>query len=269
MRGRARAAGALVILLGAGAGCTVLFGDPRAPGVRPARDGGPTDGPTDGPSGATDGLSGATDGPLATSDGPTGTDGPPAGGDAGFDLSSPLDGPRPDLAGGACSGGGTADDPHHCGPCNIDCTLLPGIDHSVVGCTAGVCQITCQPNLKHCSTDVRDGCETDITTAAHCGGCSTMCSLATPLCLSGGCVGTCPSASPDLCGTTTCTNRQTDPFNCSACGHVCPEVLNAARTCAAGVCGFACNTGWRVSGGGCVRDWSAAASGDTNDFTAV
>ena len=45
-------------------------------------------------------------------------------------------------------------------------------------------------------------------------------------------------------------NVQTDVSHCNTCNHVCPGVANAAPTCTAGVCGFACNQGDRRMGGG-------------------
>ncbi|MEI8259499.1 MAG: hypothetical protein WCJ30_27855, partial [Deltaproteobacteria bacterium] len=51
----------------------------------------------------------------------------------------------------------TRTDPHHCGSCTTDCTLLPGVDPSVVACVAGACDLThgCAPNRMHCSATAR------------------------------------------------------------------------------------------------------------------
>ncbi len=35
---------------------------------------------------------------------------------------------------------------------------------------------------------------------------------------------------------------QIDPFNCGACGHICPLRVNSIPSCTAGACGLACNT---------------------------
>jgi hypothetical protein len=40
------------------------------------------------------------------------------------------------------------------------------------------------------------------------------------------------------------TNTLTDVQNCGGCGVVCPARANATTTCAGGVCGFTCNTGF-------------------------
>ena len=34
----------------------------------------------------------------------------------------------------------------------------------------------------------------------------------------------------------------TDPFNCGACGHLCPLRVNSIPACTSGLCGLACNT---------------------------
>jgi len=65
----------------------------------------------------------------------------------------------------------TATDPKHCGSCSNDCTALPGAGADAA-CKAGVCVLGgCADGKADCNNDPSDGCETDTTTAEHCGAC--------------------------------------------------------------------------------------------------
>ncbi len=63
----------------------------------------------------------------------------------------------------------------------------------------------------------------------------------------------CPASSPDMCETT-CTNTQTDPKNCNACGTVCPgpDSGPGQATCTAGHCTLGCQGSTTNCSGGCV-----------------
>jgi hypothetical protein len=62
------------------------------------------------------------------------------------------------------------------------------------------------------------------------------------------CFGTCPPATPDACGPSTCVNLQTDPSNCGGCGNAC-----ASGTCDQGICALGnCGTFEATSWGGSV-----------------
>ncbi|MBL8604041.1 MAG: hypothetical protein JNK72_19090 [Myxococcales bacterium] len=85
---------------------------------------------------------------------------------------------------------------------------------------------------------------------AHCGACGTVCMTANaaPACASGSCaVGNCTAPYGD-CDSMAGNGCETDLSNtlthCGACGNSCPARANAAATCAAGTCGFACNEGF-------------------------
>ena len=157
-----------------------------------------------------------------------------------------------------------ANDTHHCGQCAHDCTLLPGVDPSAVQCSAGACVVSaCTAGRAHCSANPNDGGETDLTSPAHCGDCATVCAEPTPLCESGSsghvCASGC-SAGATRCGMQ-CVDVQTDPTHCGACGTVCSAPSHAGATCSAGVCGFACDTGYHLCGTTCVSDSAAATCG--------
>lgn len=75
-------------------------------------------------------------------------------------------------------------DIHNCGRCGHDCTKLPGVVASDVSCVGGVCNFdhACAPGKEHCGSTEDTGCDTDITTASHCGACDVSCIEPTPLC---------------------------------------------------------------------------------------
>ena len=80
-----------------------------------------------------------------------------------------------------------------------------------------------------------DGCVEPYDTPAQCGACDVACEPSRPVCgqeFEGvwSCLPTCRSPLPDDCSGT-CTNLDTDPFNCGRCGNECPSGI-----CAAGVC---------------------------------
>jgi hypothetical protein len=167
-----------------------------------------------------------------------------------------------------CNGACIPSDKTNCGKCGHDCTVLPHVSGPVTcqGATCVVPASSCVTGYAHCSTSGDDGCEVDITKPANCGSCTTACGTSAPICQAGAgtytCVTGCSGATPDLC-TGTCTNKQTDANNCNACGTVCPAVTHANPTCAAGVCGFACNSGYHTCGAACADNTSINSCGSS------
>lgn len=156
-------------------------------------------------------------------------------------------------------------DVKHCGSCDHDCTALPGVRAEAVECHGGVCILNdaCMTDRADCNAASNDGCETDLTAAANCGGCAKACPTNAPQCAASAsgwaCLGSCGGATPDLCGTT-CTRLATDPLHCGSCAP-CPLVANASPTCTNGVCGHACNPGFHDCAGQCVSNSSPASCG--------
>src|ERR1017187_5782750 len=71
-----------------------------------------------------------------------------------------------------CGTGCVPSDVHNCGACGNDCTNLAHVS-GAASCTAGACAFTasaCAPGWMDCNGDPADGCETDISQAAPCGG---------------------------------------------------------------------------------------------------
>ncbi len=219
--------------------------------VEPTTDAGPNDTRTldaAGESGALD----ASDGSLDAADAA-----PRDGGDAAMDArdgdaSDARDAGCTQMCGARCVN--TTSDPHFCGSCTNDCTLLPGVNPTAVTCTAGRCDLTsaCMPTRGNCDGNIVNGCESNLTTAIQCGSCAVSCPASTPTCaiVSGGdggagyaCTSGCSGAATARCAGL-CVDTTSDVRNCGACGVICPLRSLASATCTAGVCGFTCTTGY-------------------------
>jgi hypothetical protein len=131
-------------------------------------------------------------------------------------------------------------DVEHCGGCDVECPKTPS--HGSPMCRLGDCALNCDERYADCDTDVSNGCEALVGTAAACGNCITMCTeIEAPLCEVETCVSMC-APSLAACGTS-CVDVATDPNHCGECDHVCPEASHAAAACAGEACGFVCDPG--------------------------
>ena len=170
--------------------------------------------------------------------------------------SSVLDGCETDIA----------TNPQHCGSCGEDCSALAHVS-GTVSCSATTCVVpasSCQAGFAHCSSNALDGCETDLSNAAHCGTCGTTCSGATPVCSPNGaggyaCSSGCPSSAPERCGMT-CTDTSDDVNNCRTCGDACIAPTHGTPSCSASTCSYACNAGFHECGSGAAATCSDNAS---------
>jgi len=131
-----------------------------------------------------------------------------------------------------------------CGTCGNGCSF----PHAVVeACDAGRCtMVSCHPGWADCDGMPSNGCEADLASAAHCGGCGTACSGTTPLCSTAGgsssCVDVCPVGAT-MCGTA-CVDPSTDVHHCGSCGSPC-DPAHASGSCVSGSCQVgACDDGW-------------------------
>ena len=140
----------------------------------------------------------------------------------------------------------------HCGSCNNSCPA-PLYPNQVATCTSGTCGVACSSGFAHCSGPLSNGCETDITTAAHCGSC-TPCTLGTNVsavaCNAGACAVSSCATGYDNCNGTYAdgceVNLQTDAANCGACEHQC----GAHEVCSGGAC--TCAPNYTLCGSTCV-----------------
>jgi hypothetical protein len=173
----------------------------------------------------------------------------------------------PACAGGVCGFGGcvagwadcnasladgceldVASDPLNCGACAHPCVL----PHAVAACSAGLCTVgACDDGYGDCDGDAADGCETDLTVAAHCGSCDEVCVSAhgDSACTAGSCVvGTCDAGYGDCnhSGRDGCEQRLNTNRYCGSCTNNCANAIaNANAQCAGSTCQFtSCKTGW-------------------------
>ncbi len=142
-------------------------------------------------------------------------------------------------------------DANNCGMCGAAC-MAP---NATPGCAAGRCQVAaCNAGFGNCDGLFANGCEVaTASSATHCGRCGNVCpsppNTLLPLCLAGACsfractpgFANCDANAANGCETSVFT----DTSNCGRCGNACPIPINAAPSCARGVCGLAsCNAGF-------------------------
>lgn len=204
----------------------------------------------------------------------------------------------------------TQTDARDCGSCNNDCTTAEGTnDIAKMGCAAGSCTVTsCAAGTGDCNTSAGDGCETSTTgNVTHCGGCSNggapstgeNCStaignlgIASVGCAASACeILTCSGGLADCNGNfyDGCEiDGMNEPTRCGGClsgdpnpgsGQSCPSRPNSSPTCAGGVCGIDCDSGWLDANSnpsdGCetrdlvLENSTAAFSGHTGGGTSL
>jgi hypothetical protein len=157
----------------------------------------------------------------------------------------------------ACDAGCVASGVMNCGTCGNDCANLPHVSGPTSCAASGMCSFpmsSCEPGWADCDGRPDNGCETPTTQSPNCGGCGVTCPSGMPVCNGTACVTGCSGGTPDPCGST-CTNKNTDPQNCSTCGHVCAAgPTNSQASCAGGVCGYTCTSGYSDCNLGCIDE---------------
>jgi hypothetical protein len=194
--------------------------------------------------------------PDSTVQGDDGGSGPP---DVGADVPADAADAGGDAVAEAEAGcGDTNTDPHNCGQCGHDCSLLPNVLASGLSCSNGRCVYQCAAERADCS-DAGAGCATDLTSSPNCGACGVTCSLSTPLCAplpgdggASGCASGCPTAAPVLCSGT-CANTATSVDHCGGCGNACTATAaHTVANCADGGCSYPCAPGYTSCSSACV-----------------
>jgi hypothetical protein len=170
--------------------------------------------------------------------------------------------------------GGTAGPAQRCDPARHECVACVTDGHCPPGnlCVGNLCVTGCN-DRQPCPTGRTccDGAcvETD-SNRAHCGGCGMQCALAgaSPGCNNGHCVvSTCNDGlgDCDLDPTNGCeVDVRATVAHCGGCGMACAPRANAAPTCDARRCVYACATGFADCDGdasnGCEVDTRASVA---------
>ena len=164
------------------------------------------------------------------------------------------------LCNAACVG---ADDPFFgCGP--LVCSAC-ALDHATSVCSASGCAIgACESGYADCDQKPANGCETDLSQAAHCGACNAACGSTAPDCVPTttgfACATGCGSAAPTLC-VNQCVDLSTSLDHCGQCSASCASVTNGTAACSSGHCGFTCDTSFHSCASACDSNLSASTCG--------
>lgn len=151
---------------------------------------------------------------------------------------------------GACRDLST--DVNACSSCTNVC---PRRANATSTCAGGVCGFRCDAGRADCNGSPADGCEADLTAPSSCGRCDRPCAEPTPFCRAAGATASCESgcggSTPTRCAMT-CVDTNTDASHCGSCDRRCDGISNGAATCAGGVCGVRCDSGYTRCGDRCV-----------------
>lgn len=166
------------------------------------------------------------------------------------------------MCGGSCADTGT--DPLHCGACG---TMCPDVAGATRNCSAAMCGFDCDADRRDCNDNPADGCEADLTSLEHCGGCDMVCNPpdAEGLCTMGVCaIAECDPGFENCDGSATngCEIDVTgDAANCGDCGTDCTSLPGVSTVgCSSSVCRIdACEPGR----GDCDSDPSTGCETDT------
>jgi hypothetical protein len=235
---------ALALTIGVGGCNTILDNKPGTLDPRTLSDNAPTD--PDGDGNIPDPSKGGDE-----SKGDPGSTDPDAG--------SPC-GPGRHVCHGSCV---DSNDPTYgCGAASCEpCKASRG----TAACQGNACVIqACDKGYADCNQNPADGCETDLSKAASCGSCNTVCPAATPVCTPQGtsfqCTNGCTVLAPLLCGTE-CVSPLTSVNHCGGCDAKCPTVEHGEVTCAGGMCQLACKPDYHACGAVCAVNTDPLACG--------
>ena len=123
----------------------------------------------------------------------------------------------------------------HCGGCNISCSRT----NAATSCGSGTCTLgACNAGWGNCDGNAANGCETQLTSDTHCGGCNAACGVNDARTCSGGIcsLSSCPSGSADCDNDgTTCEQPLNTSAHCGGCNVACTRP-NASASCSTGTC---------------------------------
>lgn len=135
----------------------------------------------------------------------------------------------------------TLDTTANCGQCG---NLCNDTNATAATCTSGGCQLQCASGFSDCDNDPSNGCEADLGSASHCGGCYNYCTAANAdgACTAGECTVSCSAGFGDCNNDFSdgCESDLTADLSCGACGVGC------AGICDGGSC-QACDTALTIN----------------------
>ncbi len=137
----------------------------------------------------------------------------------------------------------------NCGSCGNICSASIPPNMTVAGCSAGICEYSCQSGYKDCTTS--PGCETNSDSDINnCGACNNKCSDSAPphmhasSCLAGVCQYECDTGYKDCTPAAGCeTYIYSDANNCGNCNYVCSAHApyeSVATGCSNYTCQYEC-----------------------------
>lgn len=176
----------------------------------------------------------------------------------GCNVACDVGGARPDCSTGTCAAlgcpEGTADcdfDPDsacqslneaaHCGACELRCEPDALANVAEASCEAATCVLGCAQGFDDCDGAADNGCETELVSLQHCGGCGMPCAIdhAVGTCAGGTCAFlACEPGYADCDGDTAngCEAPLDSLDDCGACGAPCNKASCAGGVCTAVAC---------------------------------
>jgi len=156
----------------------------------------------------------------------------------------------------------------NCGACGTTCALDNAASAT---CAAAICALTCTSGFADCNaTTANDGCESDLTTPAHCGSCSNACSMSgvtSTQCAAGVCTPTCAPSYADCNGSSLPAPNDGCEFFYDALDHCTTGCTDAVVACEATQ---VCNAGSCVAPDGiAVLSTPLNAIGDKTRFSDI
>lgn len=134
-----------------------------------------------------------------------------------------------------------------CVPGQTSCSL----PNARAVCVSSRCVVvSCTMPYADCDDSAANGCESDLTSAEHCGLCNSACrfSHAEGSCNAGRCgLGACDDSFKNCDGNANngCEQKVDTPNDCGDCGQRCDKPAHATAGCNAGTCGIgSCDPGW-------------------------
>jgi hypothetical protein len=135
----------------------------------------------------------------------------------------------------------------HCGGCNKECSIAASAHVTSNSCSSGSCNPVCASGYLDCDGNSYNGCEAQLNSRLHCGGCNKECSIAASAhvtsndCSSGTCSPECATGYANCDGNAYngCETQLGTSSHCLSCGNSCS---GSTPVCSASGCVAGCAT---------------------------